>query len=432
MKKTAVVIGTGIAGLSIAEFLSRHNYQITLIDKNEYLGGQASLQTQKWFHSGWLYSALPDPSALDGCTATMACINDIYKDMDMAELNVKFKEGKYKESKIGWFDWDPMFYFVPKKKTFDISWWKAYFWPKYYRNVALTRLKTRGHDIRDFSLEENFVDLTTEQAMKLKSMKAVLKWWDSPENYSIFRSSDIKLNTDMISASLIRRLGKDTELHLGKGYQVVNSHGKTQVTLFKKGKEENKIFTPDVCIMASGVGLPSNLTDIHRGDLARDIKSVKSPILVLNKELPYPNFIRYTPEVAHTVNHVKYRVGDKQVSTIGSYHATPLEEKFDMTEFMEYVNKMYPTAILDDAAGTYFGIKTEYTAQRDRRYNHYMSKVNGNTYAALAGKFSQFPLLVKEFSEISGLPIIANNFYEPFTEGLEHLGDTFATKIINQ
>ena len=55
--------------------------------------------------------------------------------------------------------------------------------------------------------------------------------------------------------------------------------------------------------------------------------------------------------------------------------------------------------------GSYYGIKTEFTGERDRRYNHAIKKINANTYLALAGKFSQFPLLVNDFIIQEGLSL---------------------------
>lgn len=58
---------------------------------------------------------------------------------------------------------------------------------------------------------------------------------------------------------------------------------------------------------------------------------------------------------------------------------------------------------LSSVIGSYYGTKTELAGARHRRYNHAVERVNRNTYFALAGKFSQFPLLVHEFAKDAGL-----------------------------
>ena len=87
MKKEAFVLGTGIAGISIAEILSRNGYKVFLLEKSNKIGEEASLATQKWFHTGWLYAALPDQSATLGCYDAMKLFNVIYNNKDIA-LNI--------------------------------------------------------------------------------------------------------------------------------------------------------------------------------------------------------------------------------------------------------------------------------------------------------------------------------------------------------
>ena len=65
--KSAFVIGSGIAGLSIAEILSRNGYKVTILESQDKIGGEASLATQKWYHTGWLYAPLLNKAAMMGC-----------------------------------------------------------------------------------------------------------------------------------------------------------------------------------------------------------------------------------------------------------------------------------------------------------------------------------------------------------------------------
>lgn len=54
-KYDIVVIGAGIAGLSIAEMFSRHGYDILVIDKSPGPGGDVSRRFHEWLHLGSLY-----------------------------------------------------------------------------------------------------------------------------------------------------------------------------------------------------------------------------------------------------------------------------------------------------------------------------------------------------------------------------------------
>ncbi len=74
--RSAIVLGGGIAGLAVAEVLSRNHHRVTLIERQDALGGEASLRTQKWLHSGWLYAALPYRSAMRADVVVLADVPD--------------------------------------------------------------------------------------------------------------------------------------------------------------------------------------------------------------------------------------------------------------------------------------------------------------------------------------------------------------------
>ncbi|MFH1727564.1 MAG: FAD-dependent oxidoreductase [Pseudomonadota bacterium] len=78
MKKTAVIIGSGISGICLAEILSRNNYKIILLEKEERLGGEASLATQNWYHTGFLYAPLPNKSTLLSCHRAISSLSKVY------------------------------------------------------------------------------------------------------------------------------------------------------------------------------------------------------------------------------------------------------------------------------------------------------------------------------------------------------------------
>ena len=50
MKKKIAVIGSGIAGLTSAYFL-QNDFEVTLFEKNDYLGGHANTRTVKDFQN---------------------------------------------------------------------------------------------------------------------------------------------------------------------------------------------------------------------------------------------------------------------------------------------------------------------------------------------------------------------------------------------
>ena len=53
--KSIIVIGSGFAGLSAASFLARDGYDVTLVEKNDQLGGRARV----WEHKGFSFDMGP-------------------------------------------------------------------------------------------------------------------------------------------------------------------------------------------------------------------------------------------------------------------------------------------------------------------------------------------------------------------------------------
>jgi hypothetical protein len=199
-----------------------------------------------------------------------------------------------------------------------------------------------------------------------------------------------------VLSSLLSLLGSNTEVVTNAEYELVRQGDRTSV------KINGELHTPDLCILAAGKSIPQLLREIGIENLADDFKSMSSPIVVLRRALDLPNFIRFTPNLPETINHIKYDVSGSEVSTIGSYDFHPADRRPDISGFVEKVCKRLNVST-SEVIGSYYGTKTELTGKLARRYNHAVDAVNANTYYAIAGKFSQFPLLVNEFAEKLGL-----------------------------
>ena len=54
-KKSALVIGSGFSGLSAACYLAKDGYQVTVMEKNEQIGGRA----REWEQDGFKFDMGP-------------------------------------------------------------------------------------------------------------------------------------------------------------------------------------------------------------------------------------------------------------------------------------------------------------------------------------------------------------------------------------
>jgi hypothetical protein len=55
-----IVVGGGIAGIAIAEILTREGHSVLLVEQREQLAGETTGDFHEWMHTGCLYTLLPD------------------------------------------------------------------------------------------------------------------------------------------------------------------------------------------------------------------------------------------------------------------------------------------------------------------------------------------------------------------------------------
>lgn len=389
-RRRAFVLGSGIAGLSLAEILSRNGYEITLVDSASGLGGDASRSTQNWLHTGWLYAGLPSASAMQGCATSLRLFQKIYDHvLPRAVVNVEADERgvTYLDSRTrGWFAAERVHYAFALS-SYDLSPLQKATWRRYLDYVLLRRLRGLGYP----------TDALDNLPAGLAELMA--RWEGAPEGHTKYRvvpSTDARIDTKRVLSSLLSLLGEDTEVVTDADCELVAQGDRTAVRI------GGELHAPDLLVVAAGKSIPSLLRQVGAASLADDFKSVSSPIVVLRRALDLPNFIRFTPNLPETINHIKYDVAGTDVSTIGSYDFHPADRRPDISGFVEKVCRRLgvPTS---EVVGSYYGTKTELTGKLARKYNHAVDAINANTYYAIAGKFSQFPLLVSEFADKLGL-----------------------------
>ena len=389
-KKHAFVLGSGIAGLALAEVLSRNGFRITLLETSPDLGGDASRRTQNWLHTGWLYAASPNRAAMLGCNHALRLFEPIYGHLLPPQtLNLRASEESvsYPASSSGWFAAERVHYLYATA-TAELSFLQRLGWRHHLEAVTFRRLRQLGYDT------------TPTTALTPGLIRLLNHWEDSPDGYSkytVVRSTDAQINTRRVLDTLLGLLGRHARVVTQAEYKLVTQAGRTCVEL------EGELHTPDLVVLATGKGVPEQLLQLGDTRTAARFKSISSPIVVLKRALELPSFIRFTPKLAETINHIKYEVqGNGFCSTVGSYEFYPAGQLPDISPFINRVCRRLEIST-GDVASVYYGTKTEFTGSAERRYNHAIGRVNGNTYWAVPGKFSQFPLLVHEFAAKLGL-----------------------------
>src|SRR5262245_42474199 len=115
------VVGAGIAGLAISELLQRSGASVVLIEKNKTICSEASAEQQGWFHTGALYSALPDQFSFRAMVGNLDDLIDYYR--AFPNMNLRVDKHVSSASSDGWFSNRTNFYAYTSCKR--VSWkWK--------------------------------------------------------------------------------------------------------------------------------------------------------------------------------------------------------------------------------------------------------------------------------------------------------------------
>ena len=235
----------------------------------------------------------------------------------------------------------------------------------------------------------------------------MLNYWegnpDARSKYTVVRSTDAQINTRRVLNTLLALIGERARVVCDARYSLAQRGARTVIRM--AGKEHD----PDLVVLATGKGIAEQLMGLGCERMARRFKSVCSPIAVLNRALDLPNFIRFTPILPATINHIRYEVpGVGPRSTVGSYDYFPVGQAPDISPFTTRICQRLniPTS---DVADVYYGTKTEFTGSAERRYNHAIERISDNAYFVIPGKFSQFPLLAHEFCQRLGLDAASVN-----------------------
>lgn len=100
-----IVLGGGVSGIAISEILTREGKSVLLLEKNSKLASETSKDFHEWFHSGALYTLVPDNlltlryllGATDDLIEFYSCFSS---------MNLKPSELGVKINKDGWFNDD--------------------------------------------------------------------------------------------------------------------------------------------------------------------------------------------------------------------------------------------------------------------------------------------------------------------------------------
>lgn len=368
------VVGGGIAGLAIAEMLQRSGASVLLLEKNRTLCAEASAEQQGWFHTGALYTALPNNFFCRTMVGNLDDLVDYYS--GFPNMTLRVDKHIFTTNREGWFSNRTNFYVYTNGE--GVSWrWKLP-WA-----VALYRAKRRMSWFESLDASKS---LSRQLGFGAKPIQFVVHnsaLGVNLENVAFtLKSRDRAMNTKLIAEDLLRSFfGAGGTL---KTHTKVVSLGRDHVLAQEDADGPSSRFCARHTILAAGKAA----TDFDKG-----MRVFMSPILVVHPALSDINFVKMSPHTGDTINHICHRSNGLEYSVIGNaaYH-DPDDGGGEALERARCHMLGLARGVFGDfdekGADVFFGYKTEVASSSFMRNYLYYIIDRGAYTLAVPGKFT--------------------------------------------
>lgn len=369
------VIGSGIAGISIAEILTREGHSVILIEKNETIASETTREFHEWLHTGALYTLVPD--RLLTLRFILGAIDDLiefYSSYDRMNLIPTVSGLKIDDIPKGWFN-NNYIYFKYRVKGRKIT------FPWIYgiaRSIFLIErihqhdwLRRRAGELRPFK---------EGRAQRIRVlMKQLLS---SNELFKTVRTPDFTIN----SRSLLRDMIA-TAISNGLEFSLSNKIEKIEkrhnIRLLSGSKENIKAKNVVLC---GGAGIKTFSSVI--------IKTSYAPIAVVSgvpKQSKSFVELDYFPK-----NCINLLAKENGFGLAGGI-SLPDESKCD--QYLDYVVRKHQELEPNiNEKSRYIGIKTEITFKNQPRgYLYSINNSEDGFWTVVPGKFTLAFSLAPEF-----------------------------------
>ncbi|GBF81702.1 FAD-dependent oxidoreductase [Aphanothece sacrum] len=425
-----IVVGGGIAGLAIAEFLARHSsLSIKVLEKAPQLGTLASGKLEGWYHTGGLYSGQDDAQTFINCVNGVEDLINLYTSYFSEQCNITLTEKQpdfFTPSIIpnfqGWFNDNPVYLIHPQTDApeirssrlksdavqiniqrnrvlgrLEVAYGKQHNWLTDSQCIAPTYAQVEHHEGLDCSLK-----YTTEAIVNL-CRNFDTSYGLEPSHYELIKTLDCSMNTslilrDLVASALSNGVTFETGITIDK--LLMERYGKirlksllcqTQTGLSKRLKAQLFIF-------AVGEGFEPFLSDLQ---VRARLKRSRSAMVVASPALVDSNFVRMSTKnrfhFNHFIQHQKIEeeqyiyslLADSGYANDDSNDGVDIEPILESAERYFGKDKLYSRQLY-----SYECVKTEFISEEEqkRRYSYWIeSNPDSNFLCVLPGKFSFFP-----------------------------------------
>ncbi len=432
------IIGGGIAGIAIAEYLARHtSLQLQLLEQSPQLGSGSSGKLEGWFHTGGLYCGQDDAQTFMNCVNGVEDLINHYGQDFGAHCNLQLREyapGRFRPAIVpqaqGWFDTNPVYLIHPKETSPELqhSGLKGD-----QVQMALQRKRVTGRLESAYGTQFNWrasqsclaptydqIEKYDDAVCSLYAQPAAIEQYCrrfdhtyglEQSEYAILQSLDCAMNTYAILRDLTASaLTHNTAIATGIKIQHLNTdhYGPVRIksVTYDDAQGQRHYLKAKVFIFAVGAGFEQILPTLQ---VRAQLKRSRSAMIVAYPAVSEHNFVRMSTKNRFHFNHFR------QQATFGDRH-----QSYSMLANSGYVNDDETTVAdiepLLDSAERYFGqqtlyerqlwsydcLKTEFISddEQKRRYSYWIeADPQSNYLCVLPGKFSFFPTVALQTYE---------------------------------
>lgn len=430
------IVGGGIAGIAIAEFLARHSrLSIKVLERAEKLGCLASGKLEGWFHTGALYAGQDDAQTFINCINSLEDLINLYSPYFSGRCNIALQErepGCFTPAVIpqsqGWFNAAPVYLIHPQEGApeiarsrlrsdavqvaiqrdrvlgrLEVAYGQQYNWLKQGKCLAPTYAQVESYEGLDCSLRH-----------PIETIRRLCQHFDSScgfpgageSNYEILRTLDCSMDTsailqDLVASALAHGVTFETGVIVDR--LASERYGRVRINslLCRTVGGYPKRLKANLFVFAVGEGFVPFLSDLQ---VRARLKRSRSAMVVAEPALVEANFVRMSTKARFHFNHfVQHRqVGGEPLiysmlanSGYVSDESNQEGEEVDVEPILESAERYFGRdKLYSRHLFSYECVKTEFISEEEqkRRYSYWIeSDPNSNYLCVLPGKFSFFP-----------------------------------------
>ena len=375
-----IVVGGGVAGISLSEILTREGHSVALIEKKDKLASATTREFHEWFHTGSLYTLLKDDmKTLKYILGSLDDLLEFYSSFPKMNLRPTDKGLKIADNNKGWFSPNYInFKYRLKNRKLILPWLYAI-----ARSIALID-GIRKHDWlrRRAGILES---VTTEYYFPI--LKNLLKIVASSNKFYKIETTDFTTNSRVLLKDMIATAEKNGLEIFTKNelLEIKNSHNNIIANC------SNDNFQAKNMVVCLG-------DEIEKFSDLKINKSYAPIAVVKNIKADTKSFVELDCFKKNCINIVTKGKSFGLIGGISLSNKSEIQKYFDFV--MDEHKKLNPEI---EILEKYIGVKNEIFQKKENR--NYLFHINPsrkykNVWSVIPGKFTLVFSMAPEFYRI--------------------------------